>query len=238
MTTGLQGKDWKVEEKRKPYLTISFRQPRHSLVVLFIMLSIGLIAGAFGIQEFQRWQKQILETEARLHDTESELTQAENRFQMMKASLEAVETKLQETEAELLDSKRKLEAYLPISLLNEPIAFISTKWGIDAIACTKMPEGYTGAGDELGEGRLLYYYATEWDTVEAIDQSDQYKFVGEDEWGANWDEDEGFDNWGYYMHVAVLESHPFTWSKSKDWLNNKDGWESRLTVYCRDTLQP
>ena len=49
-----------MEEKRKPYLTISLRQPQHSLAVLFIMLSIGVIAGAFGIQEIQRWQKQML----------------------------------------------------------------------------------------------------------------------------------------------------------------------------------
>ena len=227
-----------MEDKRKPYLTVSFRQPRHSLAILFIMLSIGVVAGASAIQELQRWQKQMQETEARLHETETVLTKTENRLQETKTSLVAIESKLQDTEAELLDAERKLAAYLPISPLDEPIAFISTKWGIDAIACTQLPKGFTASGDENGEGRLLYYYAMEWDTVEAIEVSDQYKFVGEDEWGANWDEDEGFDNWGYFMHLAVLESHPFIWSKSKDWLNNKAGWESRLSDYCREALQP
>lgn len=228
-----------MEEKRKPYLTISLRQPQHSLAVLFIMLSIGVIAGAFGIQEIQRWQKQMLETEARLHDTESDLTKSENRLQEMKASMEEIETKLQETEADLLDAMRKLEAYLPISLLSEPIAFISTKWGIDAIACTKMPQGYRARGDEDGEGRLIYYFATKWDSVEAIVLSGKYRLVGEDEWSADWDEEEeGFSSYSYHMDVHVLDLHPFTWSKSKDWYTNRVRWESRLTDYCREALQP
>lgn len=227
-----------MEEKRKPYMTISFRQPRHSLALFVIMLSIGVVVGAFGIQEYQRWQNQMLATEARLQETEAVLTKTADRLQETKISLEEVETKLQGTEAELLEAKQQLEAYLPISPLNEPVAFISDKWGVNAFACLRMPQGYwTGWGSEDGIGRLLFYYAREWDSVEAITQSDQYTLVGEDVWGANWDEAEGFDSYEYYTHVAVQESHPFTWSKSKDWYSNKESWEGRFVDYCREALQ-
>ncbi len=228
-----------MEEKRKPYVTISFRQPRHSLAVLVIMLSIGVIAGAFVIQEFQRWQKQMLETEARLHETEGTLREMTNRLHTTETSLNETGTKLQETEAELLEAKKQLETYLPISPLNEPIAFISDTWGISALTCIRMPQGYwTGWGSEDGIGRLLFYFAREWDSVESINENGQYTLVGEDEWGANWDEEEGFQNQSYYTHAAVQESHPFTWSKSKYWYNNKESWEGRLTDYCREALQP
>lgn len=227
-----------MEEKRKPFMTISFRQPRHSLAIFVIMLLIGAVAGASAIQEFQRWQKQMLQTEARLHETETVLTKTENRLQETKTSLEEIETKLQETEAELLDAERKLESYLPISPLDEPIAFISDTWGISALTCIRMPQGYwTGWGSEDGIGRLLYYHARDWDSVETINESGQYTLVGEDEWGANWDEEEGFESYAYYTHVAVQESQPFTWSKSKDWYSNKESWEGRLTDYCREALQ-
>ena len=228
-----------MEEKNKPYVTISFRQSRHSLAILVIVLLIGVIVGAFGIQEFQRWQLKLLVTQARLHDTETVLITTENRLQETKTNLEAVETKLQDTEAALLEARKQLETYLPISPLNEPVAFISHSWGVNALTCTRTPQGYwTGWGSEDGIGRLLYYYAREWDSVEAINESGQYTLAGEDEWGAYWDEEEGFENQSYYTHVAVQELHPFTWSKSKDWYSNKESWEGRLTDYCREALQP
>ena len=228
-----------MEEKRKPYLTISVRQPRHSFTILVILLSIGVIAGSIGIQELQRWQQQRLETEARLQDTEADLVDTENQLQETRANLQAIEIRLQETEVELLDAKIKLESYLPITSLSEPIAFISTSWGIDSITCILMPQGFwTGWGTQLGIGRLLFYYARKWDSVEAIDESGQYILLGEDEWAADWDAEEGYANRAYYTHVAVQESHPFTWSDSKGWFNNSESWERRLIDYCREVLQP
>ena len=181
-----------------------------------IVLLVAAVAGTLGIQEYQRWQKQLLDTETRLQETEE---------------------KLLETESELLEAQGKLEGYLLVSPLSEPIAFMSTSWGIDAIACTQMPLGYRAWGNTAATGRLLFYFTTEWDSVESIDQSDQYWLVGKDEWGARWDEEEEFESYGYYMRVDVQELHPFTWSKSKDWMNNRDSWEDRLNDYCRDTLQ-
>ena len=283
-----------MDEKRKPYVTISFRQPRLSGAIIAIILFLGMIAGAFGFQEVQRWQNKLLDSEARLHETEGKLTETTNRLhetegeltettsrlhetegkltetasrlhetetrlqetktelrvtenslaetttrlQETETSRAETETRLQEVEAELLEAKEQLEAYLPISPLHEPIAFISDKWGVSALACIRMPQGYwTGWGSEDGIGRLLYYSARKWDSVESINLSGKYKFVGEEEWSANWDEEEGFESRSYYTHVAVRESHPFTWSKSKDWISNVESWEGRLNDYCRNALQ-
>ena len=67
-----------------------------------------------------------------------------------------------------------------------------------------MPQGYRARGDEDGEGRLLYYYATEWDSVEAIVLSGKYRLVGEDEWSADWDEEEeGFSSYSYHMDACA-----------------------------------
>ncbi|MCY3780629.1 MAG: hypothetical protein OXG78_10000 [Chloroflexi bacterium] len=226
-----------MEEKRKPYVTISFRQPRHSFATLVILLSIGVIAATFGIQEIQRWQKQMRATEARLHETETVLTETEDRLQETETSFAETETKLQETEAELLDAKRQLESYLPISPLNEPIAFLSTKWGVHALTCIRMPQGYwTSWGTDDAVGRLLFYSAREWDTVDAINESGQYTLVGKDEWSVYWDE--GAESSDYYIRADVQELNPLTWSKLKSWSRNLDRWEGRLTAYCREALQP
>ena len=154
-----------MDDKRKPYLTISVRKPRFSSAMVAIVLLVAAVAGTLGIQEYQRWQKQLLDTETRLQETEE---------------------KLLETESELLEAQGKLEGYLLVSPLSEPIAFMSTSWGIDAIACTQMPLGYRAWGNTAATGRLLFYFTTEWDSVESIDQSDQYWLVGKDEWGARW----------------------------------------------------
>ncbi|MDE2854271.1 MAG: hypothetical protein OXN88_08885 [Chloroflexota bacterium] len=256
-----------MDEKRKPFVTISFRQPRFSGAFVAALLAVVVIAGAFGIQEFQRWHRKMLVTEARLYDAEGALTEADarlneaearmtqttsrlheiedafdettTRLQETEIRLNESEAKLQETEADLIEAKKQLEAYLPITPLNEPIAFTSDTWGINAFACIRMPQGYwTGWGPEDSIGRLLFYYAREWHSVEEVEESGQYTLVGEDEWGADWDKEEGFQSRSYYTHVAVQESHPFAWSKSKYWHNNSESWVRRLTDYCRETLAP
>lgn len=232
-----------MEEKRKPYVTVSFKQPQFSRAMVAIIL---LVAAAFGIQEIQRWQKRMLATRVRLHEVEGKLVETATRLHETETRLNATETELQtteaklhETEAELVAAKQQLQSYLPISPLDEPVAFIAYKWGISALTCIRMPQGYwTGWGSEDGIGRLLYYYTRQWDSVEAINQSGQYTLVGEDEWSDNWNADDGFENQGYYTHVAVQDLHPFTWSKSKDWHSNKESWVGRLTDYCRAILQP
>jgi len=257
-----------VDEKRKPFVTISFRQPRFSGAFVAALLAVVVIAGAFGIQEVQRWQRQVLVTEARLYDAESSLTEADarlneaeakltqttnrlheikdafdetaSRLQETEIRLNESEAKLQETEADLIEAKKQLEAYLPISPLNEPIAFwYSSKWGIDAAACMRMPNGYwtPGWGHNDGAGRVLFYFAREWDTVEAIQASDQYTLVGE-EWSEDWDDEEGVVYEAFYTRKDVLDSRPFIWSKSKDYGDNRVRWEARLRDYCRELLQP
>ena len=67
-------------------------------------------------------------------------------------------------------------------------------------------------------GQLLFYYAREWDSVEAINESGQYTLVGGDEWS----DQLGCGNTGLTANSitlisAVQDSNPFTWSKSKDW---------------------
>lgn len=257
-----------MDEKRKPYVTISFRQPRLSRAILAMMLSIGLIAGAFGIEQIQRWHKQMQDTEARLHETEAaltestsrlnetegkltqttsrlheledEFTETTSRLKETETRLNETEAKLQETEVELLEAKKQVETYLPISPLNEPIAFwYSSKWGIDAAACMRMPNGYwtPGWGHNDGAGRVLFYFAREWDTVEAIQASDQYTLVGE-EWSEDWDDEEGVVYDAFYTRKDVLDSRPFIWSKSKGYSDNRVRWEARLRDYCRELLQP
>ncbi|MDE2749916.1 MAG: hypothetical protein OXI34_13230 [Chloroflexota bacterium] len=256
-----------MDEKRKPFVTISFRQPRFSGAFVAALLAVVVIAGAFGIQEFQLWQRKMLVTEARLYDAESALTEADarlneaearmtqttsrlheiedafdettTRLQETEIRLNESEAKLQETEADLIEAKKQLEAYLPITPLNEPIAFTSDTWGINAFACIRMPQGYwTGWGPEDSIGRLLFYFAREWDSVEAIKETGLYTLVGGDDWSDSWDVETWSDSQFYYSHVAVQDSNPFTWSKSNYWYNNKDSWQGRLSDYCRETFQP
>ena len=98
-----------MDEKRKPFVTISFRQPRFSSAFVAALLAVVVIAGAFGIQEFQRWHRKMLVTEARLYDAESALTEADARLNEAEARMTQTTGRLQELEDAFTETASRLQ---------------------------------------------------------------------------------------------------------------------------------
>ncbi|MCY4072610.1 MAG: hypothetical protein OXG60_15050 [Chloroflexi bacterium] len=217
-----------MEEKRKPFVTIFIRKPRVSRLVSAVLILLLIVAmGLFGMQEVERWQEKMRETERQLQERSVSLQEAESR--------------LQHAEMRLDEAERKLLQDSPVWQLREPVGYYL---------------GYSGFVTNLSEATLVFCELSALDvqgeesavdghlfflTVRAhlrsdLIPTDDYQLVGRDKDSARWDAEYLSDE--YYMGKRVLEISPFEWSSAKDWEDNFQDWQDHLRTFCDETFNP
>ena len=210
-----------MEEKRKPFVTIFIRKPRVSrlvsaVLILFLIAAIGL----FGMQEVERWQAKMRETERQLQERS---------------------LSLQEAEARLHEAERKLSQDSPVWQLREPVGyylgysgFVTNRAEVTLVFCKLSAVGVPG-DDSAVDGRLFFLTISAHLVSDVIPIVD-YQLVGRDKDSAKWDTEYLSDD--YYMGKRVLEKSPFTWSSAKDWEDNFQDWQDHLHAFCDETFKP
>ena len=202
-----------MDEKRKPYATISIRRPRLAQVTAAVLASLLFAsAAAFVLREIEGWRD-------RLHAREIQL--------------DAAQDLLARTEADLHDARDAL-MHDPLSRLElRPVGLAVPSYGMgayqsdaEATFCLRMPEGLDPFF--VAQTNDLSY-------VGALIESGDYELAGKDELSANWVQGR-YMNDDYYTRKDVLERLPYQWSRSETWSNNRARWEGRLRRFCTLTI--
>ncbi len=210
-----------MEEKRKPFVTIFIRKPRVSRLVSAVLILLLIVAmGLFGIQEVERWQAKMRETERQLQERS---------------------VSLQEAEARLHEAERKLLQDSPLWQLREPVGYYLGYSGfVTNLAEATLVFCELGALDAQGEESAvdghLYFLTISTHLIADVIPPVDYQLVGRDKDSARWDTEYLSDD--YFMGKRVLEISPFTWSSAKDWEDNFQDWQDHLRAFCDETFNP
>lgn len=202
-----------MDEKRKPYATISFRRPRLSQVAAAVLASLLFASvAALLLNEIEGWRSSLRESEVQL---------------------QAAQELLFRTEADLHDARDAL-LHDPLSRLAlRPVGLAVPSFGreayqsdAEATFCLRMPDGLEP---------FFVAKTNDLNYVGALIEGGDYELTGKDELSANWVQGR-YMNDDYYTRKDVLERLPYQWSRSKTWSTNKAGWETRLRQFCTLTI--
>ncbi|MCY3779420.1 MAG: hypothetical protein OXG78_03840 [Chloroflexi bacterium] len=202
-----------MDEKRKPYATISIRRPRLSQVTAAVLASLLFASvAAFVLKEIEGGRTS-------LRDSESQLQAAQDLIAKTEAELRVVRDAL------LHDPLSRL-TLRPVGLAVQSYGMGAYQSEAEATFCLRMPDG------------LEPYFVAEANDLEyigALIEGGDYELAGKDELSAEWFQGR-YINTDYYTRKDVLERRPYQWSRSKTWSSNKAAWESRLRQFCVLTI--
>ncbi|MYD10659.1 MAG: hypothetical protein F4X02_11535 [Chloroflexi bacterium] len=202
-----------MDDKRKPYATVSIRRPRLSQVTAAVLASLLFAsAAAFVLREIEGWRSS-------LRDSQDQLQAAQEQFATTEAELRVIRNALRHS---------------PLSYQTlRPVGFAVPSYGMgayqsdaEATFCLRMPDGLEP-----------YFVAQTNDLsyVGALIESGDYELAGKDELSAGWIQGR-YMNDDYYTRKDVLERLPYQWSRSETWSSNSARWETRLRQFCTLTI--
>ena len=217
----------KMKEKIKPGGAQCFRKPRFSqlvssALVLFIVAAIARV----GVNEHQRWQAKLGETESQLQERSSSLIESESRLRVVEAQLKETRRKLAERKPLWEHLLKPVGLYVQMDSIRFPTG----------IACTFLPRSANAEGSDLYAeiGPIIFYYADIFhlQTLNSLVDSGKYIHVGSDGLNADWDEDDIGPGNDYYVRKDLIDQYDFGWSSSKPWIENWRNWKRGLRDYC------
>lgn len=200
-----------MNEKRKPYATITFRKPRISLLVsAFMILALVAVAASGYLQERDAQAAQL----GALHDS---LQQSRAEFSVIEAELSAAET-------ELVDYRQQFARPLGYYDYSEGMG----KW-MRHFACSRIVLDSVLPG-EVDGGTLVSYNVLDRRANADLKRRDNYSFVGEYEWTPKGELSETIY---FYIREDVLTDGAFTWPDSNEWDVLHRNWEDYLDDHCQ-----
>lgn len=204
-----------MDDKRKPYATISIRKPRVSLLVsAFIMFAIAAVATSGYLQERDQLAAELKSFEDSLGIAQSNLRQAE-------ADLSAVEEKLTAAESKLAEYQA---AYA------EPVGYYDYSEGtgksLRLFSCSPVVMDSHISRDS-NSAILVAYNLLDRKATADLTRNDHYVAVGEYDWSPRGDE---FETIFFYMRQDLRDA--FTWRDNEDWSLVHRNWEDYLEDYC------
>lgn len=210
-----------MNEKRKPFATITFSKPRVSLVTAgILMLFLAVAAVAYHIREIERLNARLQNVTGQLLDGTATLSDWADRSLTLEQQLEEAETKLREAQS--------------FWQLREPAGFyivphdaLSGRRTLRAIACLPIANGFEP---------YVFYVSSDREVIEDFVQREEYLLVGQAKTSADWEYSDEISE-DFYTHTAAYDRFPYKWSTLRDWLSNEDSWYERLYVYCEESVE-
>lgn len=207
-----------MDEKRKPFATITFRKPRISLLLSALLITaIAAVAVGSVLQERAERTAELESLEISLQDAQSSLRQTE-------ADLDANEDRLRAAESRLADYYKHFA---------EPAGYYDYsegkgKW-LRLFSCSRVVlDSFTPDGD--GDGAtLVSYNVIDRKATADLTRRDNYDLVGEFNWTPPGEMSKIIY---FYLRQDVLGDAAFTWPGSDDWAIVHRNWEDYLDEHC------
>ena len=204
-----------MNDKRKPYASITFYKPRFPRIVAAAILLLLIAAlGSLAWREIDGWR--------------TALNQAEQRLQESADLLHARTQRLQAVEAQLDKAQQRLRTEPLTWRTLEPAGF-SVEPNIG---------GWQGlmTATVCARGHMFFHAYTHFFSmnrffVAELMHSGNYELVGKQRYyGAGADRDQYIR---YYTHKDALEFDAYTWDSARASADDHvEAWQSRLASYC------
>lgn len=210
-----------MDNKRKPYATLTIRKPRMSQVAATtIMILLAALAVSWHLSETSRLKQQALDASARLQERSDALRQAR--------------VGLHEAEAQLADAEARLNASLASWRLQEPVGFyidpedyLSGRRMLKAVACIGAADGFEP---------YIAYGTADPDVIAEFVGRDDYVLAGQAKASADWSFTDEISE-DFYTRADVMEKFPYRWSDLRAWLSNESNWYDRLYTFCEEAAR-
>lgn len=206
-----------MDEKRKPYATISFRKPSGSfLLSAFLTLAIVSIVVISILQEREKQALQLASLQISLEDAQFSLRQAEEELGAVAARLSAAESKLAKYQQQFA----------------EPVGYFNLPGGqgkaLRLFSCSVIALESLLDGDS-SSATLIAYDVLDHKVSANLRERANYESVGEYTWSSGSDE---VETMFFYLRQDVLAVDPFSWADSEDWAVVYPNWEDYLDEHC------
>lgn len=210
-----------MDNKQKPYATLTIRKPRMSQVAATtIMILLAALAVSWHMSETSWLQQQV---------------QAKNvLLQEHGVALRQTQIELRDAEAQLADAEARLSASLASWRLQEPVGFyidpedyLSGRRMLKAVACIGGADGFEP---------YIAYGTADPDIIAEFGGRDDYVLAGQAKASADWSFSDEISE-DFYTRADVMEKFPYRWSDLRDWLGNETNWYDRLYTFCEEAAR-
>lgn len=211
-----------MNDKRKPYASITFYKPRFSRFVATVILLV-LLAGALGglaLSEIDGWRTALQISEQQLQEREELLREFTWRLQDVSDQLDIAERRLR----------------------TEPLTWRTLEpAGLSVLSSISGSEGlFTAAvcarGHKYFEAYTHFYSRNRFFVSELALLSGNYKYVGNERHGKDSSSRDRYIR--YYTHQDALEFNDITWVSTETHTSNDvQAWQNRLASYCSASFE-
>ena len=210
-----------MDEKRKPFATITISKPRFSQVTAgILMLMIAATAVTYHLRESDRWHVQLQDVTRQLLEGAASLSEAEDRVLTL-------EQQLLEAENKLRDAPSLWQLDEPAGFFIDPQSTLSGRRTLMAMACMRVSHSFEP---------YVFYFSSDQAVIEAFTQREDFLLVGQAKNSADWEYSVDISE-DFYTHAAAYDRYPYKWSESRDWLSNEESWYDRLVLYCEESVE-
>lgn len=208
-----------MDEKRKPYATLTIRKPRISLMLSAILI-VAIVAVAAGgvLQERDK-------RDAELKSLADSLQIAQSNQRQAEADVSALEAELSAAESKLTDYRQPFADPLGYYDYSEDRG----QW-LRLFSCSHIVLDSFTPGDGDGATMVSYNVLDRKATAD-LTRRDNYDLVGEFDWKPEGEKPRALF---FYMRRDVLEEGAFSWPDSDDWPVVHRNWEDYLDDHCHD----
>ena len=199
-----------MDEKRKPYATITIRKPRTSLLLSAILIAAIVAVAAGSILQERDAQA-------------AQLSALQDSVETAQAGLQQSQAELAAANATLLDYRQQFADPLSYYDYSEGQGKWLRLFACSDIVLDSLTRGVSG-------GTIVAYNVLDRKANAHLKRRDDYSLVGEYDWAPG---GEKMETIYFYMRQDVLTQGAFNWPDSNEWSVLHRNWEDYLIEHCQ-----